>query len=463
MTPPLIYNLFPRLVGPTTRWPEHAARAAAMGFDWLYLNPWQYPGFSGSLYAIKDYHRLNPLFVPQGADPESLDPLRDALQKIRDQRMKPVMDLVVNHTSKDSPLIQQHPEWYRWGDDGQVRSPFVRDPDDPSKITVWGDLADIDNEPQHGREAQWSYWTGIVREAIGLGFRGFRCDAAYKVPVALWRHLIEAAKSVDPGVTFFAETLGAPVEDVAALAGAGFDYFFNSSKWWNFSEPWALNQHEEFRTIAPSIAFPESHDTARLAEETNGDEAVQRQRYAFAAAFSAGVMMPVGYEFGFRTAMDVVKTMPTEWERRGMDLRGFIARVNALKKAHPVLNGEGVLRAPRGIYEDTLVLERRASDAPGAAKGWILVNKVWAEPREVRLLEISPEALAPGYRLFRVCRDGAPQTGEPVRETVSLGRAEVAYVLPELTAGEAAPVAPSAAGSPGSPIAPVSPPPVLNE
>ena len=155
-----------------------------------------------------------------------------------------------------------------------------------------------------------------------------------------------------------------------------------------------------------------------------------------------------------------------------MDLRGFITRVNQLKRDHPVLHGEGVLRAPRGTMEDTLVLERRAGDAPGAAKGWILVNKVWAEPREVRLLEISPEALAPGYRLFRVCRDGAPQTGEPVRETVSLGRAEVAYVLPELTAGEGA-TGPAGAGSSGSPVgtgspmgppaAPMSPPPVLNE
>ncbi len=62
--PPLVYNLFPRLVGPATRWPEHAARAAEMGFNWLYLNPWHYPGFSGSLYAVKEYGRLNPLFLP---------------------------------------------------------------------------------------------------------------------------------------------------------------------------------------------------------------------------------------------------------------------------------------------------------------------------------------------------------------------------------------------------------------
>jgi hypothetical protein len=143
--------------------------------------------------------------------------------------------------------------------------------------------------------------------------------------------------------------------------------------------------------------------------------------------------------------MDVVETMPTDWERRAMDLRPFITRVNELKRDHPVLQGEGVLRAPRGIWEDTLVLERRASDAPAAARGWILVNKVWAEPREVRLAEIAPHALAPGNRLFRVCRDGAPHTGEPVREVVSLGRAEVAYVLPELTAAAAAGAAPPAA------------------
>jgi hypothetical protein len=162
--------------------------------------------------------------------------------------------------------------------------------------------------------------------------------------------------------------------------------------------------------------------------------------------------MPIGYEFGFRTQVDVVRTMPTAWERRSMDLRGFITRVNQLKRAHPVLGGEGVLRAPRRIHEDTLVLERRASDAPAATKGWILVNKVWGEPREVRLAEIAPEALSPGNRLFRVCLDRAAATGEPVRETVALGRAEVAYVLPELTAAAGPTVAPT-----------VTPPPVLQE
>jgi starch synthase (maltosyl-transferring) len=269
-----------------------------------------------------------------------------------------------------------------------------------------------------------------VRDGVALGFSGFRCDAAYKVPAELWRHLIEQARTVDPEAKFFAETLGAPLEQVASLADAGFDFFFNSSKWWNFSEPWALDQHETFRGVAPSLAFPESHDTTRLAADTDGDEAVQRQRYAFAAAFSAGIMMPIGYEFGFRTQVNVVKTRPTDWERRWMDLRPFITRVNALKQSHPLLQGEGVLRARSALNGDFLVLERQATDAPLAERGWILVNMVWGEPRSVPLAELVPESQGSGMRLIRICRDDAPAAGEPVPAVVELQRAEVALVLP---------------------------------
>jgi starch synthase (maltosyl-transferring) len=435
--PPLVYNLFPRLVGPTTRWPEHAARAAEMGFNWLYLNPWHYPGFSGSLYAVKEYGRLNPLFLPPGADPAGLEPLRDAVERIAALGVRPMMDLVVNHTSKDSPLIAAHPEWYVRDARGEVRSPFVADPDDPTKITTWGDLAEIDNEHSPDREALWGHWASLVRESLELGFHGFRCDAAYKVPAALWRRLIAEARRVRPDAQFFAETLGAPLEQVVGLKEAGFDYFFNSSKWWDFREPWALEQHEKLRRAAPSVAFPESHDTTRLAADTGGDEAVQRQRYAFAAAFSAGVMMTTGYEYGFRRQVDVVATMPSDWERRHWDLRAFVGRVNRLKLRHPLLQGEGVLRAPRGLAGDVLVLERRAGDAgTDAARGWILVNH-GDGPREVSLADLAPGAAAwTEHRLFRVCRDDAPEAGETTPPRVRLDRAEAAYVLPAVPADD---------------------------
>lgn len=425
MTPPIVYNLFQRLVGPIPRWAEHARRAKEMEFNWLYINPWHYAGFSGSLYAPKELRRINPLFLPEGADPASLEPLREFLGAMHELGLPVMMDLVVNHTSKDSPLIQEHPEWYVRDAKGEVVSPFVVDPDDPEKKTVWGDLAEIDNEGSPDRAGLWEYWADLVRESVELGFSGFRCDAAYKVPAALWTHLIQVAKRAAPGVEFFAETLGAPEKEVLALREAGFDYFFNSSKWWDFREPWALEQHERFGRIAPSIAFPESHDTPRLAGESEGDEAVQRQRYAFAVAFSAGVMMPVGYEFGFRRQVNVVETMPSDWERRHFDLRAFIARVNRLKLAHPVLQGEGHLRPATKLGAEVLILER----ATAGGQGWILVNTGAEADRKVDLGPLDAEAAS--YRLHRVCLDATPRDGEPLPQELTLRRAEVAYVLPE--------------------------------
>lgn len=426
MTPPLVYNLFPRLVGPVNRWPEHAARAREMGFNWLYVNPWHYPGFSGSLYAVKEPRRLNPLFAPPGGDPAELGPLREALGVIAGMGLRPMMDMVVNHTARDSPLIAEHPEWFVRDERGEVQSPFAVDPDDPSKRTVWGDLAEVDNEHAANRGALWAYWADLVRLGVDLGFRGFRCDAAYMVPEALWRHLIGVAREAHPEAVFFAETLGGPVEAIPRLVDAGFDYWFNSSKYWDFSKRWALEQNEKFGRY-PSISFPESHDTDRLAAETDGDEAVQRQRYAFAAGFSAGTMMPVGYEFGFRRRVNVVETMPSDWERRWFDLRGFIGRVNRLKVRHPLLHGEGAIREVFGVDGDVLVLERSAAD--GAGRGWIVINKVWAEPRPVTPTDFVPAG--GGYRLFRVCREGSPAEGEEVPGSFVLDRAEVAYVLPE--------------------------------
>src|SRR5690606_22207628 len=59
---PRIYNLFPLLVGRVSDWQRELPRIAGMGFDWVYLNPFTERGFSGSLYAVKDPSRLDPLF-----------------------------------------------------------------------------------------------------------------------------------------------------------------------------------------------------------------------------------------------------------------------------------------------------------------------------------------------------------------------------------------------------------------
>ena len=344
-----IYNLFPNLAGTVRQWVEHLPRIAAMGFNAVYVNPFHYPGFSGSLYAVKDYYRLNPRF--RGADRADDDTLlRDFATAAQACRLRVIMDLVVNHTSKDSELAARHPEWFAHDEQGEIQSPFATDPADPRRKTVWGDLAELDyHGPQQAEIV--AYFQDVMRHYLGLGFAGFRCDAAYKVPAEAWRALTDAAKAAAPDALFCAETVGAPQEAVLSLADAGFDYLYNSVKWWDFKSPWLLEQYEAFRHIAPSIGFPESHDTQRLAAELRAADIAEsevepryRQAYALAAAYSTGVLMPMGFEYGWGRRLAVVMGRDGAAEPKRFDLSLFVAEINAMKLAIPALNEEGPQR-----------------------------------------------------------------------------------------------------------------------
>ena len=344
-----IYNLFPTLAGTIRQWHEHLPRIAAMGFNAVYVNPFHYPGFSGSLYAVKDYYRLNPRFRgDERADDAAL--LQGFTQAAQAAGLRVIMDLVVNHNSKDSVLVAEHPDWFAHDARGEIVSPFATDPANPTRKTVWGDLAEFDYQaPQRGQIT--AYFKDLVRHYIALGLGGFRCDAAYMIPAEVWRALTSAAGAAASDVVFCAETVGAPKEAVLALADAGFDYLFNSVKWWDFASPWLLDQYESFRHIAPSIGFPESHDTERLVTELsaagipeNQIEPRYRQAYAFAAAYSAGVLMPMGFEYGWGRRLKVVMGPEEAPEPNRFDLSEFIAEVNAVKREIPALNEEGPQR-----------------------------------------------------------------------------------------------------------------------
>ncbi len=333
-SPALIYNLFPLLAGPLPGWKPHLERAAQMGFNWIFINPVSEPGFSGSLYSVKDYFSLNPALIEPSSSAKGEKQLEDMLATAHQLGLRVMLDLVINHTAIDSLLINEHPEWYLRDKKGRVKNPGVWKGD--KLETVWGDLAEIDNAGSADRRALWEWWWKVCRHYLELGFDGFRCDAAYKVPKALWEFLITRARKDFGPTMFFAESLGCTIDKVVELAEAGFDYVFNSSKYWDFVEPWCLDQYEESRALAPSISFPESHDTERLFQELRGNLEAVRQRYAFAAVFSTGVMIPMGFEFGFRKRLHVVRTRPADWEHTGVDLCAFIARVNRYKLERPI-------------------------------------------------------------------------------------------------------------------------------
>lgn len=126
---------------------------------------------------------------------------------------------LLNHTAIDSALLGSHPDWYAWDRDGRIVHPGAKE---GQGRVVWGDLAQVDNAGRSDRAGLWAYWRELALCYAGLGFRGFRCDAAYHVPTDLWRELIGAVKARHPDVLFFAETLGCTPQETLATAAAGF-------------------------------------------------------------------------------------------------------------------------------------------------------------------------------------------------------------------------------------------------
>ena len=382
---PRIYNLFPLLVGTVSAWRAELPRIAALGFDWVYLNPVHETGGSGSLYAVRDPFRLDDRFrdAKAGSDDEQI---RAFAENAAAHGLKVMADLVINHTANDAPLVDEHPEVYLRDAEGRVASPFAIDPDDPGKRTVWGDLAELDYHREAARAFLLPYWQRYIGRLQELGIRGFRCDAAYKVPPDVWRTLIAAAKERDPGCLFAAETLGCTFDEAKATAAAGFDYLFNSFAWWDLRATWALDSYEALRLIAPSIAFPENHDMARLAAKAGNEPSAVaarlKARYAQAAFFSAGVLMPIGYEWGYRRDLHVVETSPAQREHNSdVNISDFVAAINRLRVELPAANVEGAqwrLSAPDAPY---VALLRIDSGHPAAARhGLLVLANPGAEP-----------------------------------------------------------------------------------
>lgn len=378
-----LYNLFPRLAGNMARWLTHLDRIERMAFDWVYVNPWHYAGYSGSLYSVKDPYRYADLFL-DGDEPGDIQ-LKRFIDAAHERGLRVMMDLVINHTAFDAELVTRHPEWYEHEPDGSITHPGTLD---NGAWVTWGDLAQLDHLGPH-HQALWDYWRSLASHYLDLGIDGLRCDAAYHVPLPVWQWLLPAIREQHPDTVFLAETLGCPANEIVSLADAGFDGVFNSSKWWDFRAEWFLKEYRKWSGCAPSVAFPESHDTPRLASELGQNADAIRQRYLFAALVSAGVMMPIGFEYGFLKPLDVVKTVPYDWEEPSLDLTEFIGAANRLKLEHPVFQLEGDLVQLDTGNRAALALVKQTFDK--RHKALLLINSDHASWQRALLPKIADE------------------------------------------------------------------------
>lgn len=365
-----IYNLYPTLAGYFSDWRSHLLRVATMGFEWVYINPIHVPGESGSLYSIADYFTINPLLL----NPDDLRSGNEQFREISDfakkNGLRMMADLVVNHCATDSPLVTKHPEWIQLDDAGKVIHPHVYD--NGEKI-VWTDLAQFSHTSSAYEAGLYTFITEVAEYLLSLGFAGFRCDMAFRIPGSFWQRLIKEIKQKYPDCIFLAETLGCPITDMQQTARSGFDYIYNNAKWWDFEGAWFLQQHDMLHSLTGSVAFPENHDTGRLYKKAETAVNAVRQRSMFTAFCSSGWLITIGFEFGFTKNLCVANTRPADWENPNIDIQEFIAKILKMKKRFPVLNTEGPLRVLPCSNRNILVLWKATFDA--SEEALLVLNK----------------------------------------------------------------------------------------
>lgn len=340
----LSYNLFVPLLGNIKNWYSHIDRIKKIGFEWVYINPITFPGFSGSLYATKDYYKYNPAFFSSPEKIEAEKEIKYFTQYCKKNNIKLMIDLVINHSSKDCNLVEEHFDWYKLKD-GELVSPGAWD---NGKWIEWGDLASFNNEKiilnENNEEIEnpiWNFWNELIKHNLELGFSGFRCDAAYKVPKELWQYLISEAKKENKEIIFFAESLGCSLDDTKDLIEAGFDYVASSAKWWDYESEWFIEQYDAARENCKQIAFPSNHDTERLITEYKGNIWKLKQTFLFTAIVCDMWMITLGDEYGFFKRCNVVGGNEKDFEKINFDLSEFIKDMGDYIKKNPILSNCG--------------------------------------------------------------------------------------------------------------------------
>lgn len=166
-------------------------RIRALGTDIVWLMP-VYPigkknkkGSLGCPYAISDYRGVNPEYGTR----EELEHLAGEIHK---RGMKLMMDIVYNHTSPDSWLSENKPEFFYKKPDGTFGN----------KTGDWGDVIDLD----YKNRDLWDYQIETLYQWAELA-DGFRCDVAPLVPLEFWIEARKAVEKVKPGFIWLAESV----------------------------------------------------------------------------------------------------------------------------------------------------------------------------------------------------------------------------------------------------------------
>ena len=365
----MLYSVFIRDYGKNGTFQdveEDLDRIRSLGTDIIWFMP-IHPigkegrkGSIGSPYAISDYRAVNPEFGTM----EDFIRLTD---QIHIRGMRCIIDVVYNHTSPDSVLSREHPEWFYRDAEGRPRA----------KVEEWWDIVDLD----YSNQGRWDYlietlcfWAQYVD--------GFRCDVAAFVPLDFWKQARAAVEKVRPGAFWLAESVETGYVRRIRSAGESclsdselyqvfdacydYDIFNDLSDYLLGKGPLGkyldrLNMQE---CIYPhnyvKLHFTENHDQFRTAAIVP-DLRNRRQLLAF-TMFQKGISFIYnGQERSAAEFANIFEKEPIDWT--GPDLSDVIVKMKELKKRKIFACGSffadevrsGVVRAVYTDGEEKLV------------------------------------------------------------------------------------------------------------
>lgn len=100
-------TLFPRCIGAIKEWDAFLKKQVDIGYNAFHLAPIQQTGHSRSYYSISDQLDLcRDVF--SGTTAEKYQQLKDVLTKFQKNGIVFFIDIVLNHTSFDSPWIKRN-------------------------------------------------------------------------------------------------------------------------------------------------------------------------------------------------------------------------------------------------------------------------------------------------------------------------------------------------------------------
>ena len=311
-------------------------------------------GALGCPYANRDYRSVNPEYG-------SIEDFKALVDAIHEKGMRVMIDVVYNHTSPDSVLWDEHPEFFYKKADGKPGN----------HVGEWTDVIDLD----YTVPELWDYQVETLK-GWALLVDGYRCDVASFLPVEFWKRARKEVAEIKPDFVWLAESVhrGFSVEcrrhgmyaarDVEAYEAFDIEYEYDlrdafdaylSGKG-SLSHWLDLMNFQEFAYPVNynKLRYLENHDTERIAPRVKDD--LSLRNFTALSFFEKGTtLLYGGQEFAVPHRPDLFDEDKIEWDT-GKDLSPLITKLAALKKE--TLSPDDLFIAKADEENDIAILTR---------------------------------------------------------------------------------------------------------